>query len=194
MAAESLWRFGFATTLVMLLCAVPLSLILYMLLRPVNRNVALLATFFNLVSISIEGLNDLHHYAAVLILSGADYLKVFEPGQLHALALLSVKLFDRGYDISLVFFGFFCIFTGYLLFRSAFFPRILGVMMAMAGVCYVINSFVNFLALGIGNYLFPYILLPCFLGEASLCLWLMVMGVKVPSWKEKASAWRDSGA
>src|SRR5262249_21800123 len=77
MASESLWRIGFASTLVMLVCAVALLLILYVLLRPVNRNIALLAVFFNLVSISIEGLNDLLHLAAVLILSGADYLKVF---------------------------------------------------------------------------------------------------------------------
>src|SRR5262249_55442118 len=77
MASESLWRTGFAATLVMLVCAVALLLILYVLLRPVNRNIALLAVFFNLVSISIEGINDLFHLAAVLILSGADYLKVF---------------------------------------------------------------------------------------------------------------------
>jgi Domain of unknown function (DUF4386) len=183
MASEPLWRIGFAATLVMLLCAVAVLLILYVLLRPVNRNIALLAVFFNLVSISIEGMNDLLHLAAVLILSGADYLKAFAPGQLNALALLSLKLFDNGYGISLVFFGFFCILTGYLIFKSTFLPRVLGVLMAIAGLCYLTNSFVLFLAPALAHRFF-YILFPAGVAELLLTLWLLVKGVNVQRWKE----------
>jgi len=187
MASERLWRLGFAATLVMLVCAVAVLLILYVLLRPVGRNTALLAVFFNLVSISIEGINDLLHLAAVLILSGADYLKAFEPGQLHALALLSLKLFDNGYGISLVFFGFFCICTGYLIFKSTFLPRVLGVLMAIAGLCYLTNSFVLFLAPRLAHQFF-YILMPAGIAELLLTLWLLVKGVNVQRWKEQAAA------
>jgi hypothetical protein len=183
MASARLWRGGFAATLVMLVCAVAVLLILYVLLRPVSRNIALLAVFFNLVSISIEGFNDLLHLAAVLILSGADYLKAFEPRQLHALALLSLKLFDNGYGISLVFFGFFCICTGYLIFKSTFLPRFLGVLMAIAGLCYLTNSFVLFLAPRLAHQFF-YILMPAGVAELSLTLWLLVKGVNVQRWKE----------
>jgi len=188
MAFEPLWRAGFCATLVMLICAVVVLLILYVLLRPVNENIALLAVFFNLVSISIEGFNDLHHFAAVLILNGADYLKAFEPRQLDALAYLSLRLFNRGYDTSLVFFGFFCIFIGVLIFKSGFFPRFLGVLMAIAGLCYVTNSFIHFLSSTFT--LFPYILMPAGVSELLLALWLVVMGVNVPRWKEQASAAR----
>jgi len=187
MASEALWRTGFAATLVMLVCAVALLLILYVLLRPVNRNIALLAVFFNLVSISIEGINDLLHLAAVLILSGADYLKAFAPGQLQALALLSLKLFDNGYGISLVFFGFFCICTGYLIFKSTFLPQLLGVLMAIAGLCYLTNSFVLFLAPRLAHQFF-YILMPAGAAELSLTLWLLVKGVNVQRWKHANAA------
>jgi len=187
MASERLWRVGFAATLVMLVCAVAVLLILYVLLRPVGRNTALLAVFFNLVSISIEGINDLLHLAAVLILSGADYLKAFEPRQLHALALLSLKLFDNGYGISLVFFGFFCLCTGYLIFKSTFLPRILGVLMAIAGLCYLANSFVLFLAPRLAHQFF-YILMPAGIAELSLTMWLLVKGVNVQRWREQAAA------
>ena len=187
MASERLWRIGFAATLVMLVCAVAVLLILYVLLRPVSRNTALLAVFFNLVSISIEGINDLLHLAAVVILSGADYLKAFAPGQLHALALLSLKLFDNGYGISLVFFGFFCICAGYLIFKSTFLPRVLGVLMAIAGLCYLTNSFVLFLAPRLAHQFF-YILMPAGLAELSLTLWLLVKGVNVQRWNEQAAA------
>src|SRR5262249_23008069 len=137
--------------------------------------------------ISIEGINYLFHLAAVLILSGADFLKAFDPSQLHSLAFLSLKLFDNGYGISLVFFGFFCIFTGYLIFKSTFLPRILGVLMAIAGLCYLINIFVLFLAPSLAHHFF-YILLPAGLAELSLALWLLVKGVNAQRWKQQAAA------
>jgi len=186
MSSERLWRIGFVSTLVMLVCAIAVLLILYVLLRPVSRNIALLAVFFNLVSISIEGINDLLHLAAVLILSGADYPKAFEPRQLHALALLSLKLFDNGYGISLLFFGFFCICTGYLIFKSTFLPRVLGVLMTIAGLCYLTNSFVLFLAPRLAHQFF-YILMPAGVAELSLTLWHLVKGVNAQRWKEAAS-------
>jgi hypothetical protein len=89
---------------------------------------------------------------------------------------------------SLVFFGPYCLLLGYLIFRSTFLPRILGVLMAFAGVGWLI--FLSPLA----NYLSTYLKVLGFVAELSLCLWLFVVGVNVPKWEEKASAWRVSGA
>jgi hypothetical protein len=186
LASESRWRLAFAGTLVMLVCAVGVALVMYVLLRPVNRNIALLAVFFNLVSISIEGINDLFHLTAVLLLGDATSLKTFEPRQVQTLAYFSLRLFGHGYGISLVFFGFWCIVTGYLIFKSTFFPRVLGVFMAIAGVCYEINSFALFLSPVLARALFPGIVLPAGLAELALCLWLIVVGVNVPKWEAKA--------
>ncbi|HTG27016.1 MAG TPA: DUF4386 domain-containing protein [Methylomirabilota bacterium] len=114
--------------------------------RPVSRNLALLAAFFNLVEVAIDGANKLNLFAALFLSGGADYLKAFEPHQLHALAYLSLKLFDYGFGISLVFFSFVCLIFGYLLFRSGCFPKTLGVLMTIAGLSYLTNSFTLILA------------------------------------------------
>jgi Domain of unknown function (DUF4386) len=85
MASESLWRAQIAGDLIVLVCAVALTLILYVLLRPVNKNLALLAVFFNIVEFPIEAASKLCLFAALFLSGNADYLKVFEPHQLHAL-------------------------------------------------------------------------------------------------------------
>ena len=185
-ASESLWRVQIAADLILLVCAVPLTLILYLLLRPVNKNLALLAVFFNLVSIAIEGVNALSHFAPLLILNGADYLKVFDQHQLQALALLFVNLHAYGFAISLTIFSFVLLLEGYLIFNSGYFPKTLGVFVAIAAICYLTNSFALFLAPVFQAKIFPTILIPSFIGELSLCLWLLVMGVNVPKWEDKA--------
>lgn len=186
LAHETLFRFGFAAHLIILLCALAVLSIFYQLLKRVNKNLALLMVFFNLLSIAIESVSLLGHYAPLILLKGTSHLGALNPEQLHALAYLPLRVQSVGYDLALVFFGFFCIWIGYLIFKSTFLPRILGVLMAIAGLCYLINSFVHFLAPQ--HSLFPYILLPCFIAELSLCLWLLVVGVNEERWKEQASA------
>jgi hypothetical protein len=102
--------------------------------------------------------------------------------QLQALAFLSCKLGGSAYNIGLVFFGFYCLLIGYLIFGSAFLPRILGALMGFAGL-----SWLTFPAPPLAKYLSPYISTPGVLGEGSLTLWLLVMGVNVQRWKEQAS-------
>jgi hypothetical protein len=166
----------------------------YGLFRPVSRSLSLIAAFFGLVGNAVLAINSLNLFAPLLLLGGAQYLSVFKVEQLQALALMFLKLHAQGSNISLVFFGFYCLLIGYLIFRSTFLPRILGVLMAIAGLGWLTNSFANFLSPPLANYLSPYILLPGLLGEGSLCAWLLVIGVNVPKWEEKASAWRVSGA
>ena len=184
---ESLWRLGGAGELLMLVCDVTLALILYVLLRPVNRNLALLAAFFRLVFAAVYGINAVAHFAALLFLSGANYLKAFTTHQLQDLAYVSVKLHAYGYDIGLIFFGFHCLLLGYLIFRSDYLPKFLGVLLTIGALGYLINSFSVFLAPAFEAKIFLYALLPGGLAEYSLCLWLIVMGVNVPKWKEIAS-------
>jgi hypothetical protein len=185
MASESLWRISIAGDLILLVCSVALTLILYVLLKPVNKNLALLAVLFNIVEFPIEAVSKLCLLAALFLSGNADYLKAFEPHQLHALVKISLKLHDYGFAVDLVFFGFACLIYGYLLFRSGYFPRTLGVLMAIAGLSYLTNSFTLILAPAYAGTIFP-ILVLALIGELSLCLWLMVKGVNVQRWKEQA--------
>ena len=188
MAHESLWRFHVAAELFLLICAIALLSILYFLLRPVSRDLALLAVFFNVVSITLEAAFAMYLLVALFPLGNAAYLKAFTPEQLSAMASLSLKSHAYGFGVSLIFFGLFCIITGYLIFRSGFLPKAIGVLMQIAGLCYLVNSFALILAPAVANQLNPAILLPAFVGEASLCLWLLVKGVNVEKWNRARQA------
>lgn len=184
----SLWRFGIAAEFFMLACTTVLALILFVLLRPVSRDLALLAVFFNLVSIAVEAVNEQHLVAALFPLGDAEYLRAFEPAQLHAMASLSLASYAYGFGISLIFFGCECLVLGYLIFRSGYLPGAVGVLMQIAGLCYLTNSFALLLDPGFASRIFPAILVPAFVGELSLCLWLLVKGVDVEKWKARAGA------
>jgi len=194
MSHESLWRFHIAAELFLLICAVALLLILYALLRPVSRDLALLAVFINLVSIGIEAATTMYLLQALFPLGNAGYLKAFTREQLYAMASLSLKSHGYGFSVSLLFFGCFCLIVGYLIFRSGYLPKTIGVLMQIAGLSYLTNSFALILSPAFANRLFPAILLPAFVGEASLCLWLLVKGVNVPKWQKQVSVGRFSGA
>jgi hypothetical protein len=194
MASQPLWRVGLAGELILLVCAVALTLIFYVLLRPVSRNLALLLAFFDLISIALEGAIALNLVTALFPLGNADYLKAFESHQLHALAYLTLKAHGYGFGISLVFFGCACLVLGYLIFRSGYLPRILGVLMQIAGLSYLINSFALLVAPTFEDLIFPAVLVPAFIGESSLCLWLIVRGVNVPKWEKLVSMGPVSGA
>ena len=187
---EQLYRWGFAAELIALLCNVPITLIFYELFKIVNRRAALLVVFFSLVGTAIESASLIFHIAPLVLLGGQSYLSAIPAGQLQALAYLSIQLFEKGFATCLVFFGFYCILFGYLIFRSGFMPRLIGVLLAFQGACYLANSFADFLAPGIAALTF-YLLMASGLGEISLCLWLLVMGVNVPKWQEKARAAAD---
>jgi hypothetical protein len=182
---ESLWRFSVAGEYLLLICAIALALIFFVLLRPVSRDLALLAVFFNLVSVAVEAAVQLNLLGALFALGNADYLKAFKPEQLYALASLSVKLHGYGFGVALIFFGCVCLVLGYLIFRSGYLPRTVGVLMQIAGLSYLTDSFALLLAPSFADRIFPGILVPAFVGEASLCLWLLVKGVNVEEWNRR---------
>ena len=184
MAAQSLWRIGIAGDLLMHVCDIPLMLIFYILLRPVNKNLALLAVLFNLIQTAVLVANKLNLLMPLFLLGNGDYLKAFESNQLYALTYLFIKVHDYGFGIGLIFFGFACLIYGYLLFRSGYFPKTLGVLMVIAGLSYLTNSFTLILAPAYAGTIFP-ILVLALIGELSLCLWLMVKGVDLPKWEKR---------
>lgn len=188
LAASSLWRIGIAGDLLQHACDVGLGLVLYVLLRPVNRNIALLALLFDVVAVSVFVANKLNLMLPLFLLDDAKYLGAFTPEQLQALAYVAIRAHEHGFGIGLIFFGCECIVLGWLIFHSGYLPKFLGVLMPIAGVCYLINSFALILAPKLAGALFPAVLLPSFIGELSLCLWLLLKGVDVAKWNERSRA------
>ena len=191
---EWLWRLGVAGEVVLLTCAIALTLILYILLRRVSRDLALVAVLFNLVSIAIEGVAAVSLAAALFPLGSAPYLNAFSPEQINAMATLSVRSHTFGFGIALIFFGVECVIVGYLIYRSGYMPRAIGVLMEIAGVCYVVNSFALLLAPPLSSRLFPAILIPALIAELSLALWLLVKGVNAEKWDQHVHSAELAGA
>jgi Domain of unknown function (DUF4386) len=182
---ERLFWLGFASSLIGVAFHIAWALLMYELLKPVNRNLSLLAAFVILVGCAIQALTSLFYLAPLLILQGSSSLGAFTAEQLQALALMFVKLRVYSFDIYLVFFGLWCILIGYLIFRSTFLPRILGVLLAISGL-----GWVTYLCPPLAQYLWRYIAAASALGEIPLEFWLIVMGLNVQRWKEQASAAR----
>jgi hypothetical protein len=178
-----LFQLGFAVYLIEMACNIAMTAFFYDLLKPVSRRLSLLAAFFSLIGIAIKTLSRLFYIAPLLVLGGSQYLNVFSAEQLQALALLFLKVNDQGAGIGLVFFGFYALLMGYLIVRSTFLPRILGVLSALGGL-----GWLTFLLPPLGYRLFPYIALVGLLGAAAKILWLLVFGVNEQRWKEQASA------
>ena len=182
MASEGLFRLGIAGDLMMIISDVALALAFYVLLKPVSNALSLLAAFFRLTQAAILAVNLLNLFFALQLLSGAEYLTVFGVDQLQALALLFLNSHSIGYSIGMVPFAFSLLVLGYLVFKSDYFPGILGVLLIVAAAGYLIDSFAGFLLPTYDNYetIFALVVfLPAFIGELSMCLWLLIKGVKV---------------
>src|ERR1700687_6007168 len=181
---ERLFWLGFASSLMGVAFHIAWALLIYVLLKPVNRSLSLLAAFFVLVACAMQALTSLLYLAPLLILQGGNSLSAFTAEQLQALALMFLKLNQYAFNSALVFFGVWLALTGYLIFRSTFLPRILGVLLAISGL-----GWVTYLYPPLAYRLFfPYIAIASALGEIPLELWLIVMGVNAQRWKEQASA------
>jgi hypothetical protein len=187
-ASAPLYALGGVAQLVVYACDVGLALVFYELLKPVSKKIALLAAFFRLTFAAIASANMFNHFALLVILSGSHSLDAFNPSQLQSLALASLKIRTLGFDIALFLFGFHCIILGYLLFRSTFFPRILGIALAVGGLGYVANIFTKVIPISVEVHLFPYIMLPAGVAEIALTLWLLVRGLNVVRWNERPAA------
>ena len=180
---EALYELGVALGLISTVFYVGLAGLFYQMFLPVSRNLSLLVVLFSLVGSAITAVGSLLQLAPLDILSGGSYLTVFSNEQLHSLALLFLNLsLDAGH-VALVFFGVFQLFLGYLIYKSTFLPRLIGALIAVAGV-----GWLTFLSPPVANYLLTALEVVGFAAEASLMLWLLVMGVNVKRWNEKAGA------
>jgi hypothetical protein len=181
MASESLFRLTLVSDLIRHTFLILLPLVLYKLLKPVNKNIALLMVIFALVGFPIAMLNMLNHFAALLLLSGADYLTAFEADQLHAQVMFFLDLREYGAFIP-SFLALWLLPLGYLVFKSGFLPRILGILLMIGCFGYPIDA-VLFL-------LFPNsdatLSLFAFIGELLFALWLLIKGVNVEKWEKRA--------
>jgi hypothetical protein len=174
---EMLFRWGFVADLINFVVGLPTILIIYFLFKQTNKLLLQLAVAFVIIQTAIIAVNLLNQISPLLILSNDTYLNTFNPNQLATLSLLSLKIQAQGYAIGLVFFGFYCLIVGYVIYKSKFLPKILGILYAFAGLCYLVNSFIMFLSKGFENPLFVYLAIPIFIGELSLCLWLLIKGI-----------------
>jgi hypothetical protein len=191
LASEPTYVLGGAVQLFLGACDIGIALIFYELLRPVSRSLALLAAFFRVAFVAMTSANVINHFAALILLTGGGPLTAFRPDQLQALATFFLRLRTIGFDIALTFFGVHCVLVGYLLFRSTFFPRILGLLLAIGGVGYMLDLSASFLPAAVAGRLFPYVMLPAGLAELLLTLWLIIVGVNVRKWKAFANEMRN---
>jgi hypothetical protein len=185
MASEQQFRIGIMGDLVSIVFFLLAAWALYALLSPVNRSFALAFLLLNLGGVAVYSINLLNQFAAVLLLSGADYLKAFQAGQLQALAMFFLDLHHNGYWIAQIFFGAWLFPLGYLVFKSGFLPRILGIVMMIHCVGWLTTSLQFFLFPGFT--VITYVTYPLgFISEFGLTLWLLIKGVNVEQWKQRA--------
>jgi hypothetical protein len=178
---ESLFRLGFVSSLMAVPFHIVWAVLFYRLFAPVNRSISLLAAFVMLMGCTMWAISSLFFVAPLLVLQGKYPLGAFAPEQLQALAVMLLKLNVQAYQIGLVFFGFWCALIGYLILKSSFLPRIIGVLEVLAGLGYL-----TFLWRPLEQFLDPYNLALAGPGEISLLLWLLVKGVNVQKWKQAA--------
>ncbi len=183
--SEFLYRVGFGADMVADATYVVVTALLYTLLKPVSRSLSLVAAFLSLTGCAIGVVAALAHMAPLLLLDNAAYLNVFSTVQVQAMALFSVKFHAYAYNASLIFFGFYCVTIGYLIFRSTYLPRLVGALMAIAGFSLLLNSFALFLSPALYRALPDALGIVDLIGEASLMLWLLLVGVNVRRWEER---------
>ena len=176
-ANELLFRSGICSFIIVIILDVVVAWALYVLLKPVNKSLSLLTAWFRLVYATIFGIALLNLVIVLHLLSGADYLRVFETDQLPAQVMLFLNVFSYGWQIGYVFFGLHLFVLGYLVFKSGYIPRILGVLLIIAGLGYLIDSFAIFLLpnskVAIGMF--------TFFGELVFMFWLLLKGGKRPA-------------
>jgi len=177
LAAEGLFRFGFAADLIMLLSDVAIAILFYVLLKQVSKTLALMAAAFRLTQAAILGFDVLNYYASFLLVNGVGYEKSFNPDQLNTMALFFLDLHSHGYDLGLIFFGLSSLVLGYLIIKSSYFPSILGYGIIAAGAVYLAGSFTLFLFPDYIYYIEPVYIIPL-VAETSFCLWLIFKGVR----------------
>jgi hypothetical protein len=151
---------------------------MYWLLRPVNRYLSQLAALFRLTQAAVLGMNLLNHIGVLFLLHEPSYLHDFQSSQLQAGALWLMDMHTYGYLISGVFFGVSCLLSGFLISRSNYMPAIVGVLVMVAGIGYLLDSFIHFLYPEYSQISEHLVVITAIVGEFTLCFWLLIKGVR----------------
>lgn len=184
-AHQALFRYGFSAHLFELLLNIAGEIIFFFLIRRVNLIVAAMAMCGGIIGIAVEAVSLVSAYLPLQLVIGNGALA---SEQMHALAHASLQLQVTGLLISFVFYGFDELLSGFLIFRSGFLPRFIGVLLGISGFCYLSNTFLSFLAPAFDARLNPYILFACFPGEFLSSLWLATVGLNVARWKTSTAS------
>ena len=181
LAQPKLWALGFTIFLVEMAAQTAMTTLFYLLLKPASRTAALLSLVFGLVGCTIKTLARAFYYAPLLVLGGASYLSVFDTGQLQTLSLLLIKINNQIAGIALVFFGISTFLQGYLIVKSTFLPRFLGIIAIVSGLGWLTWAYP-----ALGSALFYPLIIVAMLGLLLTSGWLLVRGVDEQRWREQA--------
>jgi hypothetical protein len=190
LANKSLYRLGFTIFMLEMVAQVAVSVMFYDLLKPVNRSLARLSAIIGLTGCGIKTMARLFYYTPLILLGGAPYLSAIEPAQLQALSLAFLRINSQGAAIALIFFGFETLLRGWLVFKSGFLPRFLGVLSMVGGL-----GWLTFLWPPLGSQAFIFVALFAIAGVIAMTGWLFIRGVDDVKWRERAalaatSIWR----
>jgi hypothetical protein len=185
-AHELLYRLSLAAHLVVTLTNIPMAVIFYDLFKVVNRRIALLDMCVTLVATAIEAAGLPGQFTPLVLTGSTHYAGALPAAQMHALGHLAVDLSPVDYSIYGVFYGFDIGCVAYLVLKSTFLPRAIGVLLAVDALAYLAYGFTHILAPGFAASMVPWINLPAPLGEGSLCLWLLIAGVNAERWQQQA--------
>ncbi len=191
LAAQELWAIGTAANLLVVILAIPQLWLEYLLLRPVNKNLVLLSVLFGVISLATESVSKLFLFLVTPAITNTSYLTAFEPEQLQVLANLALRAHGVAFNIALIFFAFACLLNGHLIYRSGYLPKLTGALLQLAGLAYLIACFSELFFPALARYISPAIFAPILIGEASICLWLLVKGVNTEKWRDRISARRS---
>jgi len=180
LASESLYRAGIVSYLLVFLSEIGATILLYVLLKPVNKTVAMLMMATRLMQAAVHAVNLLNFVFPLILLNGSDYMNVFTSEQLHAFVLLYTNAHYYGVLISETFFSVSLLLLGYLVYKSELFPGILGILLAIAGVFYILDSFGIFLMPQHEALIANIMIAPAIIGELTFTLYLLIKGVRTP--------------
>lgn len=178
--SELLFRLSFVSDLLMLLCLLMLGQAFYALFKSVDKNYAYLMMLFVTISVPLHMVIMLNQFAVVLLLSDSSYLGAFDDTEINALVMLFLELYTNGYLISQIFFGLWLLPLGYLSIKSGYFPKFIGILVIIGGVCMMMDTFMVFLFPEFYENISDIILGLTSIGELSYILWLWIKGVKLP--------------
>ncbi len=184
-ASLVLFRTSFAAYLIEATCDITLNVLLYALLRPMSRNLALLAVCFGLMGTSTFAAGEMLYFAAALPVIDADVARVISPEGQSTLTYLCLTIFGYCFGIFALFYGIAAAIRGYLIVRSGYLPRALGAIVMFGGASFIVK---NFMVVVTPQYDKPYIIFPMFLTLISMALWMLIKGIDRAQWDAKQTA------